>query len=94
MPMQVQVVLEELLEVVIDEVAVVDVGHEGLEVLIVVVDGFKELEEALDDLHVGLAEALIELDGGDVLLDAAIIVVLVFKIIKAKQDGLVFLELG
>lgn len=52
-------VLKEGLEGIIDELSFVNIGHEGLEILIVVVDGFEELEEAIDDLHVRLAETFI-----------------------------------
>lgn len=52
-------VLDEGLEGIVDELPFVNIGHEGLEVFVVVVDGFEELEEAIDDLHVRLTETFI-----------------------------------
>jgi len=52
-------VLEESLKVVVNEVALIEVSHEGLKVFVVVVNGFKEVEESFDDLHVGLTEPFI-----------------------------------
>ncbi len=82
-------VLKKGLKVVVDEVPLVDICNEGLKVLVVVVDGLKEVEEALDDLHVGLTEALIKLDAPNAALDLLIKLILVFKVIKAEQNLLV-----
>jgi hypothetical protein len=88
-------VLKKILEVVVDKVSFVDISNEGLKVLEVVVDRFKEVEEALNDLHVGLTEAFIKLDTPDAALDLLIELIWGFKVFEAEQNLLVsfkFLE--
>mmetsp|Transcript_36878 Transcript_36878/g.35602 ORF Transcript_36878/g.35602 Transcript_36878/m.35602 type:complete len:333 (-) Transcript_36878:113-1111(-) len=86
-------VLEDAFEVVVDEVALMHVLDEALHFSVVGVDGVEELEEALDDLHVGLAEALFEVDEVDVALDLVVVVVGVLDVGQVEQDLLVLLLL-
>lgn len=71
-----------------------DIGNEGLKLIVVVENRFEKLEESLDDLHVGLTETFIKFDGLDTALNLGVITFRVFQIIKGKQDAFEFLELS
>lgn len=86
--------MHKCLEGIVDEVALVDIGDEGFEVLIVVVDRLKELEKPLNDLHVGLTEALVEFNRSNTALDATIIMVGVLQIVEPEKDALILLKLS
>jgi hypothetical protein len=85
-------VLEQGFKGVVNELTLIDIGKEGLKVLVIVVNRFKELKESVDYLHVGLTEALVKFNSSDAALNLLIVGILIFKVVKSEEDALIATE--
>ena len=86
-------ILQEVFESVVDELALVNIGDKSLKIFIIVVDGLKKLEKTIYDLHVRFTETFIELDSFHASLNSLIERILCFEILKTEKYTLIAAKL-
>ena len=83
--------MENLLKVVVDEVAFMEVLDKGLEVSVVIMDRVEELVESFNDFDVGVPEVLFQLDHIYVVLNPPFKHIWILQVGEIKQDLLILL---